>query len=236
MAAIRRPNEPRNAAPAAASIHPVPAPVPAPVQPGRIRYRLHQIRRLPVRRPLPHVPQHVVQAPLVRLLQTHRMRRATAVGVIPRYRVQFPVPRPGRPRPRRVLPLRFCRQPIPVPARLLQIVQSQDELMHVFPGHSLDRAAATALQEIRWVLPHHSPPLPLRHLVLPHPESLADPHLVPRRLVGMPADPVPRRAHLEASSRNPHELHPQRISPWLRRSDRPRLALRRQRRRQHRPS
>ena len=67
----------------------------------------------------PNIPMHVIQSPRVGQLLPHRMRRTTAVLVIPRVLGQIgvarviPIAEPRRgPRPARILPLRLRRQPI----------------------------------------------------------------------------------------------------------------------------
>jgi hypothetical protein len=60
---------------------------------------------IPIRHPLPHVPQHVVQSPCVGLLSTHVMRLAFAVSAEPGDSIEIAVTAPGAARPRRILPL-----------------------------------------------------------------------------------------------------------------------------------
>ena len=104
----------------------------------------------PVLRPLPHVPQHVVQAPRVRRFLAHRLRAMPAVVAGPRNLVEIPVTIPGRSRSRRVLPLRLRRQPVPAPSGAP--VQPPDERLR-FVLRNLLHGTAPAVRETEGLVP-----------------------------------------------------------------------------------
>src|SRR5579863_5358054 len=64
------------------------------------------VRRKPIKDPLPHVSDHVVEAPSIRLLARHLVGLVFAVTGEPSNLIQLAVPAASGPRPRGVFPLR----------------------------------------------------------------------------------------------------------------------------------
>ena len=137
--------------PAEPGVAPVAAPAKHAIAPGlrsgRIRLRLHTVSPEPVLAPLPHVPAHVVQAQLVRLLLPYRMRMPSAIVSVPSDLVQSVAPRVLVPlaldsSSRRVFPLRLHRQ-AEVQAR--PVVQPLDEPLAILPTYIFHRIVSHAL-------------------------------------------------------------------------------------------
>ena len=112
--------------------------------------------------PFPDVAQHVVEAPSVRLLQSHRMRRRRRDVLFPRELADLVPRRIGRRAgTSRVLPFELRRQTIR--RRLLALVQPLHEPLRIVPRHAVDRMPRGL--EDRRVGVHHLRPLALRDFV-----------------------------------------------------------------------
>ena len=118
------------------------------------------------------------------------MRLVSRIGAIPRYSVETPTIA-RRSRTRRIFPFRICRQAVSVP--VVSRVHLLQEILRVVPGHAFHWQVISL--EIARIIAHHRLPLRLRHLILPHLESLGDRDLMLRRI-----------AHYEVSRTNGDEL------------------------------
>src|SRR5690554_5167757 len=108
------------------------------------------------------------------------MRLLTAVTPIPRSLRQGTVRRSRRPRARRVLPLRFRRETIPLTTQTLEgyglsrhhitalksLLRRQpiQIIDRIEPAYVFDRTVIPTRAEMRGVVPHHRTPFPLRYL------------------------------------------------------------------------
>jgi len=105
----------------------------------RVNRRLGLVGRVPVRAPLVDIPGHVADAPRVRHLQPHWMRRALAVLAVPPgpvevgFHIACVVGGPGS-RPAGVLPFRLRRQSNGQPRLLARLLA---ELLSLVPRHLL---------------------------------------------------------------------------------------------------
>src|ERR1017187_2266916 len=152
---------------------------------------------VPARRPLPDIPQHVVQPPRARLLPRHLVGAASAVAAVPRDAVDIAIPALTASRPRRILPLRLSRQPAS-DCLAVRLRRTPTDLFHGEIG-------AFEMARMR---SHDSLVGRLRHFGLPQPESLGYGDFVGRFFIGS-ALRIPRRAaHSERSPRNPHVPQP----------------------------
>src|ERR1017187_3208224 len=128
---------------------------------GRVTRRI--MVRIPISHPLPYIAEHVAQPPGVRLLAAYLMRRSSAVTVVPSDGIPLAVAARGAARARRVLPLRFRREP----HSRRQAVTSR-----VFPSDVLD--GTLRLLEKARVLANHLLVGFLRHFGLSHPKAFGN--------------------------------------------------------------
>ena len=154
----------------------------------------------PVGTPFKNVPIHVTQAPRIRLLLAHRMRRLVRVLVIPGVlaQAQLAVAKivPARAsRSARVFPLRLGRQPVVALRHATLLGKPLQKRLAILPADRLHRVLRPL--DRAGVVAHHLLPLLLRNLVPAQEEGLGD------------TDPVGTAAlaHRELARRDQHELH-----------------------------
>ena len=176
-----------------------------------------RITSMPVLTPLPHIPVHVIQTPLIRQLQPHGLRilqsRIPGILSIPRVIPQPTLvipkrPPTGRPCTTGILPFCLRRQTVDLlPCRFIQLA---DKLLQVVPRYIRRRMTRIRL-DVTLPRPRggaqHTPPLTLGNLILPQVKPLADRHLVLRPFTRNPSGFRRRRSHRKRPWFDPHELH-----------------------------
>jgi hypothetical protein len=118
----------------------------AAAQARRVGLGVRGVASVPVPTSLPHIPAHVVDAQLVRVLRTHGVRLGSGALAMPRhipYCVAAGVlmPLAQRPATRRELSLRFRGQPVAVPREVARRRVPGDGIARVQPGHGRQRVA-----------------------------------------------------------------------------------------------